>query len=221
MPYPSSSSASAGCAPSASADLGSPVRRPSLLTMGAVGLLPNRAASAWLGRLDMLGIILSAACIVHCAAMPLLLVMVPLLGDHAFEEGARTLLGSVGVLGIGLGAWQHRNLRAVPPLLMALVIFSWMAWVQPRGPVELLLSIVASFALMLAHALNTWACSAAQTSSTHNHALGDGVWVPERRQPRMFALAVAFSVGLHVGSLGLAMQADGGASPRTLHADSH
>lgn len=173
----------------------------------------------------MLGIILSAACIVHCAAMPFLLVMVPLVGDHAFEEGARTVLGSVGVLGIGLGAWQHRNLRAVPPLLMALVIFSWMAFVQPRGQLELLLSIVASFALMLAHALNTWVCGEAQTPGAHSHALGDGVWVPARRPPRVFPLAIAFSVGLHVGSLGLVMQGDGGAAApggvAPAHADSH
>lgn len=217
-------SASHGAAPSSSTDLGARVGAP-LSTWPGVGALALRGSNAWLGRLDALGIVLSAACIVHCAAMPLLLMMVPLLGDHAIEEGARTVLGAVGVVGIGWGAWQHRNLRAVPPLLLALALFSWMSWQQPHGQLELLLSLVASFALMLAHALNTWLCSAGHTPHTHCRVPGDGVWVAQRRSPRLLPLAVAFSLGLHVGALGLAAQATSDASaehpPGSAHVGTH
>lgn len=122
------------------------------------------SSNRWVRFIDTLGIWLSALCVVHCALTPVLIVALPVIASHEFDLLARSVLAGIGVLGVGLGTWMHRNLRAIPLLLAALVLFAGLGLFElvtgqhPDGRWELGLGIVASFALMGAHTLNTRAC---------------------------------------------------------------
>lgn len=111
----------------------------------------------WLSRLDTVAIGLSGLCAIHCAALPLVMLLLPFLGSHEFEGTLRWALAAMGIVGIGIGALTHRNYRALPLLLVALVILAVGEFVG-HGPLEIFTSIAASICLVRAHWLNTIAC---------------------------------------------------------------
>jgi hypothetical protein len=118
-----------------------------------------RAAPApWLRRLDQLGIGLSGLCAVHCAATPLLLLLLPLSGVHEIEEGLKLVLGSLGLVAIGIGMSHHRRLDVAMWLAAALTLLVVATVCRfSLGP-HVALSILASAALIRAHWLNARAC---------------------------------------------------------------
>lgn len=166
----------------------------------------------WVRRLDALGIGLSALCIVHCALTPVLILVVPFFASHEFDEVVRLGLMTLGLAGVGLGAYLHRNLASVPLLVVASSLFLTLAIFfgheahgageLPRRP-ELLLSVLASFALMGAHALNTRACRDSEHECSPGQWFADGVWSGRDRSARGFWIALAFASGLHVALLAL------------------
>lgn len=120
--------------------------------------------SRWLFRLDKIGMTMSGLCAIHCALTPVLAIAMPLLGAHETEESFRVGLALLGVLAVGTGVLLHRSIRAVPWLVVALSLFVFMAFREralPESmavPAEILLSILASGALIVAHRLNSQAC---------------------------------------------------------------
>jgi hypothetical protein len=135
--------------------------------------------SRWIPKLDTVAITLSGLCAIHCAALPLLMLALPFVGSHEFEETLRWSLGCVGVLIVGLGVWSHRNMRAILPLVLALALFVACGVEGAHGPLEIVLSLAASACLITAHWLNTAACRA-HASGSHASKLKSGVVVSGR-----------------------------------------
>ncbi len=119
---------------------------------------------AWLPKLDAMGIALSGLCAVHCAALPVLMLAMPMVGSHEFETALRWILGGLGAVIVGAGAFNHRNFRALPLLAVALVLLS-LCGQHEHGALELWLSLAASAFLISAHLLNTAACRAARNTA--------------------------------------------------------
>jgi MerC mercury resistance protein len=117
-------------------------------------------ALSWLPNIDRLAIVLSVLCAVHCVLTPLVLLGLPLLGSHEFESGMRLLLGSLGVVAVGLGTVTHRNWRAAPLLAAGLALFVGLEVWGIHGGIEALLSVVAAGFLVAAHVQNWLSCRA-------------------------------------------------------------
>lgn len=71
--------------------------------------------------LDTIGIGASLACAVHCALLPLLITVLPLLGSHILENekleyGLLSFSFVVGCLSLGRGYFRHH--RRIAPLLI-------------------------------------------------------------------------------------------------------
>ncbi len=122
--------------------------------------LTHASGARWLPALDRFAIVLSAACAVHCVATPILLAVAPLLGSHAFENGMRLLLGGLAIVAVGFGTAVHGNWRTVPFLAVGIAILSTLWATDHHGDGELVLSLAASAALIVAHVLNSHACRA-------------------------------------------------------------
>lgn len=72
-------------------------------------------------NLDTLGIGASLACAVHCALLPLLITVLPLLGSHILENekleyGLLSFSFLIGCWSLGRGYFQHH--RRIVPLLI-------------------------------------------------------------------------------------------------------
>jgi hypothetical protein len=167
----------------------------------------------WVPWVDALGIWLSAICIVHCALTPLVLLVLPLLGSHDFDLFARFGLATVGVVGVGIGTWLHNNKSALPLLVLALALFGTLGGFElvsgdhPPAALEFGVGLLASFALMGAHALNTRACRESDHDCPPGRWFADGLWPTARRGfDRGFWVALAFAGGLHAAAIGFAMQ---------------
>ncbi|MGO4289319.1 MerC domain-containing protein [Chitinophaga sp. RAB17] len=77
--------------------------------------------------LDTIGIGASLACAVHCALLPLLITVLPLLGSHILENekleyGLLFFSFGVGCLSLGRGYFRHH--RRIAPLLIFTVGFA-------------------------------------------------------------------------------------------------
>jgi hypothetical protein len=156
---------------------------------------------------------LSALCMVHCALTPLLILAWPLVGSHDFDAVTRLALAGLGLSGVGLGTWLHRNHKAVAPLCVALVSFVSLAVYEaitghhPAFAFEFGLGLLGSFALMGAHALNTRACRESDHDCAPGRWFADSLWACRRpRLDRGFMIAVAFAGGLHAALFGIALQ---------------
>lgn len=166
----------------------------------------------WVPWIDTLGVWLSAVCIVHCALTPLVLLALPLLATHEFDLLARFGLVTVGVVGVGVGTWLHRNRAALPLLGLALALFGALGayelttGMHPPAAADFGGGLLASFALMGAHALNTRACRDSDHDCPPGRWFAAGLWSTERRVfDRGFLLALAFAGGLHAAALGFAV----------------
>ncbi|HEX9619988.1 MAG TPA: MerC domain-containing protein [Polyangiaceae bacterium] len=122
-------------------------------------------------RLDLVGISLSSLCVVHCLAMPLALLVLPFAIEDYFHSHLAPLVGLVALVAVGRGAWVHRQTRALPPLLAGLGLLAFVAVVEPGGVSEILLSIVASGFLIVAHWLNV-RCSRPACACPADHLSG-------------------------------------------------
>ena len=126
-------------------------------------------------RLDKAGVVASFLCAIHCAAMPLVVTLLPLLGLSflASEPVEWALLGAsatLGSLSLCLGFRQHRSrlvfmvLGVALALLVAGRIFHehhFGIW----GPV---LMVLGGFTMMGAHLLNHRLCHSCRKCSSHD-----------------------------------------------------
>jgi hypothetical protein len=76
---------------------------------------PTTASSpSWLHRLDLVGSVLSTLCAIHCLAMPLVAVTLPLwglavLGSRGWERGTSTAMVVLAAVCLWQGCRRHRR----------------------------------------------------------------------------------------------------------------
>ena len=142
---------------------------------------PNSSASATegdelarLGKLDRAGATASFLCAIHCALMPLVVTILPLLGlgflsSEPVEWALLTASATLGSLSLCLGFRKHRKRRTFMVLAIALAIMvagrvfhehHFGAW----GPI---LMVIGGMTMMGAHLLNHRLCHSCATCSSH------------------------------------------------------
>jgi len=126
-------------------------------------MISSRTSSGHVSRyFDRIAIGLSAICIVHCIAVPLLVALLPLaaatLGrDAHFHSVMLWLVVPTSVFGFGLGYRVHGRGAVVAAGALALALVAAAAlWGHAHWPphIESIVSISASVGLAVAHALN-------------------------------------------------------------------
>lgn len=112
---------------------------------------------------DKAGIGLSAACVVHCTTLPMLVALSPslfggLLNDANFHRWLLVLILPTAVLAFGLSWWRHRRWSILLPGLVGLGLLGCAALLGHDGPLgewgEKLLTFAGGLALISGHALN-------------------------------------------------------------------
>ncbi len=105
--------------------------------------------------LDVVGTILSALCIVHCVALPVLVAALPLVGTNVFETGLGIGLVSVASLAILTGVVRHRHWQPLVPFALGVGCYAAAAITARETLSEsTVLSVVGSAFFAFAHFLN-------------------------------------------------------------------
>ncbi|MBC6941313.1 MAG: MerC domain-containing protein [Xanthomonadales bacterium] len=91
------------------------------------------ARARWRQRIDRFGAGASLLCALHCAALPLIVVALPMLGlgflaDHRFEQGFVAFASTLAVTSLGLGFRHHRRLQPFGLLLPAIALLLGGVW---------------------------------------------------------------------------------------------
>lgn len=126
------------------------------------------------GRLDLLGILSSSVCLLHCVLLPLLLSGFPVLAPGVSEHPA--LEAGTLVLSAAAGGWSfyrsyhrlHRNKWILVLFLCGLASLLLASLVE-SGLGEGLLKLVGAGLLITAHLRNGLACRACQSCKKQNH----------------------------------------------------
>lgn len=116
------------------------------------------ASAAW----DKAGIGISAACMMHCTALPLLLTLSPsmlggLLNHNSFHQWLLLLILPTALIAFGIGWSRHRRLSyLVPGLLgLTLVVLAVLFGHEVLGELgEKLLTFSGGLALVIGHMMN-------------------------------------------------------------------
>jgi len=116
--------------------------------------------------LDRISILFSGLCLVHCAALPMLLIVVPiasgtLSADLHFHLAMLALIVPVTVLALASGYQHHRNHRIVAAGalgLALLVLAATYAHSSLGMAAEALITIAGSTVLAIAHVRNMRQC---------------------------------------------------------------
>ncbi len=116
--------------------------------------------------LDRIGIALSAVCAVHCALTPVLVAVAPFLFTSEFEFRTKAVLLSLATVALGWGYVTHRSLTPIVWLALGLTAFGVGEWVGHEEWMEIVATVLASLALILAHLSNARAC---RVSAPHGH----------------------------------------------------
>jgi hypothetical protein len=90
---------------------------------------PTQSSARWWNLADRIGAIASFLCAIHCAALPFVLALLPLIGlsflaDHAFERGFVLFASALALLALLNGYRRHHRplpLRLAFPGLVLLV----------------------------------------------------------------------------------------------------
>lgn len=108
---------------------------------------------------DTMAISASALCLVHCLALPVLVMLPPALAAYlalpeSFHIGALLFAAPTSI--VALAAAYRRHRWALPTRLAApaLALLALGAFVAPEEWIETLLTVTGAIALAVAHALN-------------------------------------------------------------------
>jgi len=110
--------------------------------------------------LDRVAVTLSGLCLVHCLALPLVIAVLPFLGqfsDDHFHVQMLIMVIPVSTIALGLGYRRHRHLGVVIAGIAALVVVTLGGTVahQHYGLLaDRLLTIIGSLALAITHYRN-------------------------------------------------------------------
>ncbi|MBL9107207.1 MAG: MerC domain-containing protein [Myxococcales bacterium] len=112
----------------------------------------TRPASA---RVDLVGVLASSACLVHCLATPLIVAAFPFVADARFEGSLALLLVVFAAISAALALRRRHRLPVITfgAGLLALVARHWLA--LPEGsPEERLLIVLAAGLMITTHLLS-------------------------------------------------------------------
>ena len=120
------------------------------------------------GLLDRFSIGLSALCLLHCLAIPLLISMTPVVAtfafaDESFHIALIALVVPTSALSLGLGCRKHRGWGVVVIGLMGLGLLGTAAFAEAMGLGEIgetVLTVLGALVVASAHVLNYRACRA-------------------------------------------------------------
>ncbi len=120
---------------------------------------------------DLMGIITSVACAIHCALLPLLLTSLPLFGINIidniyFEWLMITIAFCVGCFAL-LHGYSHHHKRFKPILIFS-IGFVFLILKQFFYAHEFYFLAPAVFFILYAHFLNFRFCNFKKTNSAHN-----------------------------------------------------
>jgi hypothetical protein len=140
--------------------------------------MKQRSFSTAMPYLDRIGVFLSATCLLHCLALPVLLTIAPitqtgLMDEQTFHLVLVWFILPVSLIALGIGCRQHKDLIIV--LLggtgLSLLLFAGLlghTYLSP--PTERVLTVVAGLILAAAHLRNFKICRATNCDhedSTH------------------------------------------------------
>ncbi len=140
--------------------------------------MKQRSFSLAMPYLDRIGVFLSATCLLHCLALPVLLTIAPitqtgLMDEQTFHLVLLWFILPVSLIALGIGCRQHKDLIIV--LLggtgLSLLLFAGLlghTYLSP--PTERVLTVVAGLILAAAHLRNFKICRATNCDhedSTH------------------------------------------------------
>ncbi len=123
------------------------------------------------GHLDRAGATASLLCAIHCALMPLVVTLLPLLGlaflaDERVEWAMVVLSGVLGATSLCLGFRQHRSRRALATLAtgLAFLVAGRIAehYALPWGVV---IVVIGGLSVAASHILNRRLCDSCHTCS--------------------------------------------------------
>lgn len=114
------------------------------------------------GLLDRISVVFSGLCILHCLALPVFLLIVPLTGgliasDTHFHEAMLLVIGPVSLLAFYAGFRKHHSTRVLLLGMIGLVLLVIAATVAHDAPgalAETAFSVAGSVALIGAHWTN-------------------------------------------------------------------
>ena len=132
--------------------------------------MENNRATAKRSRWDTLGISASLLCAIHCAAVPLALVLFPALTlrlpveDHAFHQVMALLVGTFGLGAFLSGYRKHRRRSAlvIASVGLTAILFGGFAHEllgTETHEIERGFTLFGSMVLITAHVFNLRACS--------------------------------------------------------------
>ena len=111
---------------------------------------------------DNTGACLSFACALHCMAMPLLIIVLPLIGLSflATERAELVLITGAVALAIGSLAWGVRHHRSWRALLILIVALAFIATARTavEGTFEVVFYSIGAVLLASAHLVNRHLC---------------------------------------------------------------
>lgn len=122
-------------------------------------LLSSSNRSRTIGQWDLAGVGVSAVCVIHCVAPPLLMLMVPAAGVAWLEDPALgwAFVGVAAVIAmaaLGAGVVRHRRFEALVLGVVGVVIMALGHGLAVNGEWEMVSGAVGGAALIAAHLRN-------------------------------------------------------------------
>ena len=131
-------------------------------------LMKHRSFSTAMPHLDRLGVFLSATCLLHCLALPVLLTIAPitqtgLLDEQTFHLVLLWFILPVSLIALGIGCRQHKDLLILllGGIGLSLLLFAGLVGHAVLSPAaERVITIAAGLILAAAHLRNFKICRA-------------------------------------------------------------
>lgn len=125
-------------------------------------------------KLDKAGATASFLCAIHCAIMPFVITVLPLLGlgflsSEPVEWALLASSGTLGTLSLCAGYREHRKrgVFAVLAVALALLVAGRILHHQPLGYMGPVLMVCGGFTMMGAHLINRLLCRSCRVCSDH------------------------------------------------------
>lgn len=125
-------------------------------------------------KLDKVGATASFLCAIHCAIMPFVLTMLPLLGltflaSEPVEWALLAISATLGTLSLCVGFREHRSRRvfAFLGIAVALLVAGRILHEHHFGLLGPILMVAGGFTMMGAHWLNHSLCRSCRKCSSH------------------------------------------------------